>query len=261
MTSIVKYCKNGVAVELLCVKGTIFPYREGKLDRSKVVAVDELWKDSKKGDKLTVSELVKAFGPGKTLSECVDIVLADGECSLTTDELRERKEQKRRELVNYIVTNFEGPGGKAYTPSMVDTALTTHKINVDHTKPANVIFEESKKKLEASMTFSPRSGLEQSFTIKTSDLGTIKSIMKKYITGTEIQGEITEVAVNLPPGDYDRMIAVIGKYEYNVGARDGAEDDSDSDVGRDKASKPNIKRSKADKTRDKERRRAGAHKY
>lgn len=261
MTSVVKYTKNGVTVELLCAKGMIFPFREGKGSRSETIAVEELWKDSKKGDKLTVGDIAKVFGVGKTLSECVDIVLYEGECSLTTDELRERKEQKRRELINYIVCNFEGSGGKAYTPSLVDAALTTHKINVDHMKQVNVLFEDAKKKLEASMTFSPRSGLEQSFTIKTSDLGTVKSIMKKYITDTDIQGEITELSVNLPAGDYDRMIAVIGKYEYNVGGGGSDEDGGAKPKPGHKVPRPDIKRSKADKTRDKARRRGDERKF
>jgi len=102
-----------------------------EIDLEKALAIDEVFKDSKKGDRASDETVKKVFHTNDVLVVAKQIVL-EGEIQLTTDQRRKMTEEKRKQIVTYIARNAINPLAKApHPPQRIENAMAEARVHID----------------------------------------------------------------------------------------------------------------------------------
>jgi ribosome maturation protein SDO1 len=139
--------RGGFRFEVLVDPGAAQKVREGReLEVGEDLAVDQIFKDSSKGDRAADENIKKVFGTCdvKTVATAV---IKDGEIALTTAQRKEMTEQKRKAIVSEIARNAINPQTKTPHPAArIEMAMEEAKVKIDPFKPVE---EQVKHILEA----------------------------------------------------------------------------------------------------------------
>ena len=155
-TIIARFEKNGEHFEILVDPKKSYEYKTGvKKEFDGVLAFDEVFKDSKKGERQTSTAIQKAFGT-TDVAEIAKKIMHDGELQLTTDQRRKVIEEKRLKVIALIARNCVDPRSKApHPPQRIEAALEQARFSVDAFKPAEeqmlVAIEKLREILPISM--------------------------------------------------------------------------------------------------------------
>ncbi len=111
---------------------------EGKeVDVLSSLAIDTVFKDSKKGTHAPQESLQKHFGTDDVEMIAKEIILR-GEIQLTTEQRHEMQEQKRKRVVDVIVKNAMDPKTKAPHPRQrIELAMDEAGVHIDPFKPVD----------------------------------------------------------------------------------------------------------------------------
>lgn len=111
---------------------------EGKeVDVLSCLAIDAIFKDSKKGTHAPQESIQKHFGTDKVEVIAKEIIL-HGEIQLTTEQRHEMQEQKRKRIVDKIVKNAMDPKTKTPHPRQrIELAMEELGIHIDPFKPVD----------------------------------------------------------------------------------------------------------------------------
>ncbi len=119
-----------------------------------VLADDKIFKDQKKGDIASESLLQKVF-PNKSEEEILKEILIKGECQIPTAYLNKLREEKRKQIINYIAEQAFNPQTKTkYTNSMIESGFSKIKFNVDPLKDFVYQAQDVLKLLKVEMPIS-----------------------------------------------------------------------------------------------------------
>ncbi len=155
-TIIARFEKNGEHFEILVDPKKSYEYKTGvKKEFDGVLAFDEVFKDSKKGERQTTPAIQKAFGT-TDVTEIAKKIMHDGELQLTTDQRRKVIEEKRLKVIALIARNCVDPRSKApHPPQRIEAALEQVRFSVDAFKSAEeqmlVAIEKLREILPISM--------------------------------------------------------------------------------------------------------------
>jgi len=122
-------------------------FKKGKdYSMETLLAANGVFKDAKKGERASASELEKAFGT-KDVFEAAKIIIREGEVQLTTDQRRKHIEEKRLQIANIISKQGVNPQTKLpHPPQRILNAMDEAHVSVDPFKPAD---EQVKAVLDA----------------------------------------------------------------------------------------------------------------
>jgi len=111
---------------------------EGKeVDVLSCLAIDAIFKDSKKGTHAPQESIQKHFGTDEVKVIAKEIILR-GEIQLTTEQRHEMQEQKRKRIVDVIVKNAMNPKTKTPHPRQrIELAMEEAGIHIDPFKPVD----------------------------------------------------------------------------------------------------------------------------
>lgn len=117
---------------------------EGKdFDMPRLLFVQEVFKNANKGEKASPDELDREFGT-KQLMEAAEEIFEKGDMQLTTDQKKEIREEKRKQIVNMISRRAQNPKtGNPHPPQRVENALEEAGFNVDAMKDVEEQFDEA----------------------------------------------------------------------------------------------------------------------
>ncbi len=105
------------------------------VDIEKMLAVDEVFKDSSKGDRASDEHVEKIFGTDDIIEITRKIVM-EGDIQLTTDQRRQMTEEKRKQIITYIANNAINPQMKApHPPQRIENAMNEARVHIDPFKP------------------------------------------------------------------------------------------------------------------------------
>lgn len=117
-------------------------HKDASNNLSKLLATDEVYKNSRSGDRVSDKALQECFGT-TDLAQITERILKHGHLDLTTEQKRKLSEQKRKEVIDYIVRNSINPITKAPHPyNRVESALDSAKIVVDIQRPIDQQMEK-----------------------------------------------------------------------------------------------------------------------
>ena len=111
---------------------------EGKeVDVLSSLAIDAIFKDSKKGTHASQESLEKVFGTDDVETIVKEIILK-GDIQLTTEQRHEMQEQKRKRIVDIIVKNSMDPQTKMPHPRRrIELAIEEAGVHIDPFKPVD----------------------------------------------------------------------------------------------------------------------------
>ena len=109
---------------------------DGKeLDILRNLAIDAIFKDSKKGKHASEESLQKSFGTNDT-AEIAKKIILKGDIQLTTEQRRKMQKNKRNRIVETIVRNSMDPKTKTPHPRQrIELAMDEAGVHVDPFKP------------------------------------------------------------------------------------------------------------------------------
>jgi len=219
---LVKYKSGTYYFEIATNLGSVLKYRDGKIGWDKVAFTDEIFKNLAKGERATRDELKQAFGTDN-VQECLKKIVDRGDLQLTTQERKEKVEQKRAEIVTYIHKYYINP--KTNTPHPVvriENALETLKFRVDSDLPAERQAIDIIKKLPEIMPIK-RSDMHATLTVSLQFVGQIIGIVQQWakLIRESYTSESCIMELSVIPGDYDNLLSELnkatkGEYEFEI---------------------------------------------
>ena len=106
-----------------------------EIDIIQNLAIDSIFKDSKKGTHASEESLIKNFNTNN-IEEIAKQIILKGDIQLTTEQRHKMKENKKNRIVEKIIKNAMDPKTKAPHPRQrIELAIEEAKINIDPFKP------------------------------------------------------------------------------------------------------------------------------
>lgn len=152
-----RYKTKGEQFEVLVDFDMLMKYKKNNSDISvyDVLADTKIFKDQMKGEIASTTLLEQVF-PNKSEEEILSLFLLEGECQIPTSFLNKLRDEKKNQVVNYIVENAINPVSKSkYTSSLISSTIDKLKYNFDphkdHIFQAEEIIKQLKKEMPISM--------------------------------------------------------------------------------------------------------------
>src|SRR5579863_860749 len=129
---IARWETQGSRFEVLVDPEAVQALRDGKtVDLSDKLALDKVFKDAKKGNKISAEHLEKTFHT-RDLAEIARQIILNGEVQVTTDQRHQLQEAKRRQIVATIARNAMNPQtGAPHPPARIEAAMEEAKVHID----------------------------------------------------------------------------------------------------------------------------------
>ena len=126
--------------------------RDEAIEMQEILAVEEIFKDAKKGDKASEEAMIKAFNTTDILDVAATII-RKGQVQLTAQQRKEMTEEKRRKIVATITREAINPQTKLPHPARrIEIAMEESKIHID---PFKSVDEQVNTVLKAIRTKIP----------------------------------------------------------------------------------------------------------
>jgi len=111
---------------------------DGKdIDVIQSLAIDEIFKDSKKGTRASEEPLQKNFGT-QNVAEIAKQIILKGDIQLTTEQRHKMQKNKKNRIIDTIAKNAMDPKTKAPHPRQrIELAMDEAGIHVDPFKPVS----------------------------------------------------------------------------------------------------------------------------
>lgn len=208
----VKLTISGEHYEVLVNPDSALAYKQGRnVEPSAVIAVDEVYSDSRKGLRASSEKLKLHFGTDDHAKAALQ-VLQKGELNLTQEQRKKLTEEKRRAIVAAISKNFVDPRTLLPHPPMrIEQAMQEARATVDPFRDPN---EQMKEIVEALRTILPLKSEKIKLQVKVSAqytgqaIGVLKSygeILKEDWLADGTLSAIVEIPAGGQPGLLDRL--------------------------------------------------------
>ena len=130
-----RFESQGEKFEILVDPDLALELKKGKeVNFSDLLAVETVFKDSAKGTEQSPEALNKTFAT-VDIETIAKKIITHGEVQLTTDQRRQMRETRIKEVIEFISRNAMNPQTNApHPPKRIENALTEAKIRIDEMK-------------------------------------------------------------------------------------------------------------------------------
>ena len=145
---IARWETGGSRFEVLVDPQAVQDLKDGKdVDLVDKLALEQVFKDAKKGDKISDEHLEKTFHTRYIAAIAKQIVLK-GEVQVTTEQRHKLQAAKHRQIVAVIARNAMNPQtGAPHPPARIESAMAEAKVHIDPFKPVDSQVQEVLAKL------------------------------------------------------------------------------------------------------------------
>ena len=203
---------EGDHYEILVNPDSALSFKQGrKVEPSAVIAVDEVYADSRKGLRANSEKLKLHFGTDDHAKAALE-VLRRGELNLTQEQRKRLTDEKRRAIIAVISKNFVDPRTLLpHPPTRIDQAMQEARISVDPFQDPN---EQMKTVVEALRTILPLKSERIKLQVKVpaqytgQAIGALKNygeIIKEDWLADGTLSAIVEIPAGGQPGLLDRL--------------------------------------------------------
>ena len=129
---IARWETGGSRFEVLVDPEAVQEIKDGKdIDLTDRLALDQVFKDARKGDKISDEHLEKTFHT-RNVAAIAKQIVRKGEVQVTTEQRHRLQEAKRRQIVQTIARNAMNPQtGAPHPPARIEAAMPEAKNHVD----------------------------------------------------------------------------------------------------------------------------------
>ncbi|MEM0129279.1 MAG: ribosome assembly factor SBDS [Thermoplasmata archaeon] len=140
---IARWETQGSRFEVLVDPEAVQAIKDGKtVDLTDKLALDQVFKDARKGDKVSEEHLEKTFHT-RDLPSIAREIIQKGEVQVTTEQRHRLQEAKRRQIVTTIARNAMNPQtGAPHPPARIEAAMAEAKYHVDPFRPVDAQVQE-----------------------------------------------------------------------------------------------------------------------
>jgi len=148
--TVARFSFEGEKFEILVKPDPALEYKMGKKkDISAILISDEIYTDSGKGTKPSAEKLLKAFKT-EDLTEIAKIIMQKGDLNLTTDQRRKMIDDKKKQIVEFIVKTYVDPRTHLpHPPIRVELAMKDGRVSVDPQKSVDEQVKDIVEKLRS----------------------------------------------------------------------------------------------------------------
>ncbi len=135
---IARLTTHGTTFEVLVDPDLTLAFRTGDegVEISDVLAAENVFKDSKKGDKASEEMMKEIFGSTDALKVAEEII-RKGDIQVTTEQRRKMQDDRRKQIVAIISRRAVDPHtGLPHPPQRIEGALGETKVHIDPFKSA-----------------------------------------------------------------------------------------------------------------------------
>ena len=145
---VARYKQGNKIFEILVDCEKAIEFRSGKsISLDEVLATNEIFKDAKKAERVSDSDLKSVFKT-EDINEAAKIIIQKGEIHLTKDYQDKLREEKRRKIINFIHRNaVDAKTGLPHPPQRIENAMNEAKVRIDDNKSADEQVEDIIKQL------------------------------------------------------------------------------------------------------------------
>ena len=146
--SIAKIKMHGQSFEILVDCDLALAFKSGQqIDMKNILAAQKIFSDAKKGIMASETAMKQIFGTSDPL-EVSKTIIQKGELPLTTEYKEKLREQKRRQIIDYIHRNAVDPKTHApHPPQRIENAMHEAKVRIDEFQDIQKQVHEVLKKL------------------------------------------------------------------------------------------------------------------
>jgi ribosome maturation protein SDO1 len=150
-----KFEKNGKRFEILVDPDIAYDLKDGKIvSLSRMLAVNIIFNDAKKGDRASDSDIMKAFGTND-LEKVAEAIVKNGEVPLTTEFRRKRIDEKKKQIATFISRFAINPQTRVPHPAeRIISAMEQAHVSIDPFKPADQQIDDAMKLIKAIIPIS-----------------------------------------------------------------------------------------------------------
>ncbi len=218
MSTILKYR----GFEIICKVGSVLKYRDNNLSLKDALVSECIYKNATKGDKAKKDDVEKTFGNiGNT--EILAQILTRADYSPNTQERKEMTATKRKEIIQYISSNYTDPKNKTVIP------ITRIESAIDQIKPRLDIYERTEKqaipiikKMQLLIPMAKIEGMKGTICVPHMYVKETKAILKKWAkVESEMYGTDAKFLVSFSTGNYDCLMSELKNktretYSFNL---------------------------------------------
>ena len=145
---IARWETGGSRFEVLVDPQAVQELKDGKdVDLSDKLALDQVFKDAKKGDKISEEHLERTFHT-RNLAAIAKQIVMKGEVQVTTEQRHQLQAAKHKQIVTLIARNAMNPQtGAPHPPARIESAMAEAKVHIDPFKPVDAQVQEVLAKL------------------------------------------------------------------------------------------------------------------
>jgi ribosome maturation protein SDO1 len=145
---IARWETGGSRFEVLVDPAAVQDLKDGKdVDLTDKLALDQVFKDAKKGDKISEEHLERTFHT-RSLPAIAKQIVLKGEVQVTTEQRHQLQAAKHKQIVTTIARNAMNPQtGAPHPPARIEAAMAEAKVHVDPFRPVDAQVQEVLAKL------------------------------------------------------------------------------------------------------------------
>lgn len=174
-----------------------------------LLAVSEVWTDSRNGERPTSEALLSVFG-SNDIHQCVDIILRKGSIQLTTIQRKKMVQEKKLQIINEIATTATDPKTRMPHPrTRIENALEEARFSVDPFKSVESQVSDAVKVLKPLIPLQFIT-IRLAFKIPGASYGSVNQILRDLVKRQEWLTDGTwACVVEVPGGMKNELISKV----------------------------------------------------
>src|SRR5208337_2718634 len=159
---VAKLKTHGEHFEILVDPDLAYEMKKGNpVKLEDVLAVEDVFENASRGDRVPEEDLVKAFGT-TNIQDIARKIISEGEINLTAEQRHRMLEEKRRQVINFISRNAINPQTMTpHPPARIERAMEEGGVHIDLSKSVeenvNIAMKEFKIAVKFPANYAPRS--------------------------------------------------------------------------------------------------------
>lgn len=121
--------QQGKHFEIVVDLDRALKFKSGQIATTDFLEADVIFTDSKKGIKASEKDLKDAFGVSD-VNTIASKIVKNGEVLLTQGHRDEERENKIKQVINFLSTNASDPNGRPHTAERIKNALEQAQVNI-----------------------------------------------------------------------------------------------------------------------------------
>jgi ribosome maturation protein SDO1 len=185
---------------------------EGVTDSREFLEIDQIFKDHKKGEKASESDLKNSFGT-EDVYDIAGQIVKKGEVLLTQEHRDDEREQKIKQVVDFLVANSVDPSsGRPHTAERIKSALSEAQVHIKNT-PIDQQASEIVEKISAVLPIKIETKRVK-ITVPAMHTGKVYGVLSPYNKEKEkwLDDGSLEVVIDVPAGlimeFYDKLNSI-----------------------------------------------------